>query len=112
MSESETTTKPKQWFVVHTYSGFENKVAHALACQVRWRCGDDRLGVGAEGEGGGDPEEQEDRDRAEFLPRLPPRGDGAHRRHLAPRALAAEGHGVGGLGGQAGAPPRRRGRRD
>ena len=27
---SETTTTSKQWFVVHTYSGFENKVAEAI----------------------------------------------------------------------------------
>ena len=27
---SETSTSAKQWFVVHTYSGFENKVASAI----------------------------------------------------------------------------------
>jgi transcriptional antiterminator NusG len=35
MSESETTTKPKQWFVVHTYSGFENKVAQAIESRAK-----------------------------------------------------------------------------
>ncbi len=27
---SETGTATKQWYVVHTYSGFENKVAAAI----------------------------------------------------------------------------------
>ena len=35
MSDAETTTKPKQWFVVHTYSGFENKVAQAIESRAK-----------------------------------------------------------------------------
>jgi len=30
MSETGTGTAAKQWFVVHTYSGFENKVATGI----------------------------------------------------------------------------------
>ncbi|MBM4443599.1 MAG: transcription termination/antitermination protein NusG [Candidatus Rokubacteria bacterium] len=33
MSEGTTTTK--QWFVVHTYSGFENKVAEAIQSRAK-----------------------------------------------------------------------------
>ena len=37
MSESGTATgtRPKQWFVVHTYSGFENKVAGAIESRAK-----------------------------------------------------------------------------
>src|SRR3989337_1298079 len=31
----ETTTTAKQWFVVHTYSGFENKVAEAIQSRAK-----------------------------------------------------------------------------
>ena len=31
----ETTTTTKQWFVVHTYSGFENKVAAAIESRAK-----------------------------------------------------------------------------
>ena len=31
----ETTTTTKQWFVVHTYSGFENKVAEAIQSRAK-----------------------------------------------------------------------------
>ena len=33
--ESTTATRPKQWFVVHTYSGFENKVAEAIQSRAK-----------------------------------------------------------------------------
>src|SRR5260370_35194609 len=32
---SETSTSAKQWFVVHTYSGFENKVASAIESRAK-----------------------------------------------------------------------------
>ncbi|NJO33095.1 MAG: hypothetical protein HC869_08050 [Rhodospirillales bacterium] len=32
---SETGTTAKQWFVVHTYSGFENKVKESLEQRVQ-----------------------------------------------------------------------------
>jgi len=32
---SETSTSAKQWFVVHTYSGFENKVAAAIESRAK-----------------------------------------------------------------------------
>src|SRR4029077_2893558 len=32
---SETGTAAKQWFVVHTYSGFENKVASAIESRAK-----------------------------------------------------------------------------
>ena len=32
---SETATRAKQWFVVHTYSGFENKVASAIESRAK-----------------------------------------------------------------------------
>src|SRR5215467_6578293 len=32
---SETSTSTKQWFVVHTYSGFENKVASAIESRAK-----------------------------------------------------------------------------
>ena len=32
---SETSTSTKQWFVVHTYSGFENKVAAAIESRAK-----------------------------------------------------------------------------
>src|ERR1700716_3011212 len=32
---SETGTAAKQWFVVHTYSGFENKVASGIESRAR-----------------------------------------------------------------------------
>jgi transcriptional antiterminator NusG len=32
---SEATTTNKQWFVVHTYSGFENKVAEAIQSRAK-----------------------------------------------------------------------------
>lgn len=32
---AETATNPKQWFVVHTYSGFEEKVAQAIESRAR-----------------------------------------------------------------------------
>ena len=35
MTDTGTTTKPKQWFVVHTYSGFENKVAQAIESRAK-----------------------------------------------------------------------------
>ena len=35
MSSPETATRPKQWFVVHTYSGFEEKVAQAIESRAR-----------------------------------------------------------------------------
>ncbi len=35
MSAPETATKPKQWFVVHTYSGFEEKVAEAIESRAK-----------------------------------------------------------------------------
>ena len=36
MSENGTTSgRPKQWFVVHTYSGFENKVASAIESRAK-----------------------------------------------------------------------------
>jgi len=35
MSGETTTTSPKQWFVVHTYSGFENKVAEAIQSRAK-----------------------------------------------------------------------------
>jgi transcriptional antiterminator NusG len=35
MSGEPTTTKPKQWFVVHTYSGFEEKVAQAIESRAK-----------------------------------------------------------------------------
>ena len=36
MSDAETvTTSPKQWFVIHTYSGFEEKVREALESRAK-----------------------------------------------------------------------------
>jgi transcriptional antiterminator NusG len=35
MSGDTVTTAKKQWFVVHTYSGFENKVAEAIQSRAR-----------------------------------------------------------------------------
>ncbi len=35
MSSQETATRPKQWYVVHTYSGFEEKVAQAIESRAR-----------------------------------------------------------------------------
>ena len=35
MTDAGTATKPKQWFVVHTYSGFENKVAQAIESRAK-----------------------------------------------------------------------------
>jgi transcription termination/antitermination protein NusG len=35
MSGEATTTTKKQWFVVHTYSGFENKVAEAIQSRAK-----------------------------------------------------------------------------
>ena len=36
MSEEATTTATnKQWFVVHTYSGFENKVKEAIESRAK-----------------------------------------------------------------------------
>lgn len=35
MSAETATTAPKQWFVVHTYSGFEEKVAQAIESRAR-----------------------------------------------------------------------------
>jgi transcriptional antiterminator NusG len=35
MSGEATTATKKQWFVVHTYSGFENKVAEALQSRAK-----------------------------------------------------------------------------
>jgi transcription termination/antitermination protein NusG len=36
MSDAETTTaRAKQWFVVHTYSGFENKVAASIESRAK-----------------------------------------------------------------------------
>jgi transcriptional antiterminator NusG len=35
MSGDATTTTPKQWFVIHTYSGFENKVAEAIQSRAK-----------------------------------------------------------------------------
>ena len=35
MSETGTGTAAKQWFVVHTYSGFENKVATGIESRAR-----------------------------------------------------------------------------
>jgi len=35
MSSPETATRPKQWYVVHTYSGFEEKVAQAIESRAR-----------------------------------------------------------------------------
>ena len=32
---SETGTATKQWYVVHTYSGFENKVAAAIESRAK-----------------------------------------------------------------------------
>jgi transcriptional antiterminator NusG len=32
---SETGTTAKQWFVVHTYSGFENKVASGIESRAK-----------------------------------------------------------------------------
>ena len=32
---SETGTAVKQWFVVHTYSGFENKVASGIESRAK-----------------------------------------------------------------------------
>jgi transcriptional antiterminator NusG len=34
-SEATTTAAGKQWFVVHTYSGFENKVAEAIQSRAK-----------------------------------------------------------------------------
>lgn len=35
MSSPETAKQPKQWFVVHTYSGFEDKVASAIESRAK-----------------------------------------------------------------------------
>src|SRR5262245_15175237 len=35
MSSQDIATRPKQWFVVHTYSGFEEKVAQAIESRAR-----------------------------------------------------------------------------
>jgi transcriptional antiterminator NusG len=35
MSGEAAATKPKQWFVVHTYSGFEEKVAGAIESRAK-----------------------------------------------------------------------------
>src|SRR5919201_6190162 len=35
MSSQETARHPKQWFVVHTYSGFEDKVASAIESRAK-----------------------------------------------------------------------------
>jgi len=35
MRSDGTTTSTKQWFVVHTYSGFENKVAEAIQSRAK-----------------------------------------------------------------------------
>ena len=90
----------KQWFVVHTYSGFENKVAeaHRVARQDLRHGRADRPGPGAHREGRRGPQRAEARDRAEVLPRLHAGGDGADRRDLAPRAVDAEGDGLRRLG--------------
>jgi transcriptional antiterminator NusG len=32
---SDTVTTPRRWFVIHTYSGFENKVAEAIQSRAR-----------------------------------------------------------------------------
>ena len=34
MSETTTTTTTKQWYIIHTYSGFERKVAESLRSRV------------------------------------------------------------------------------
>src|SRR5438067_809409 len=63
-------------------------------------------------EGGRGPQQAEARDRAEVLPGLRPGGDGADRRHVAPRAQHAEGHGLRRLRQQAGRAVAGGGRRD
>ena len=35
MSAESTTATPRQWYVVHTYSGFENKVAEAIQSRAK-----------------------------------------------------------------------------
>jgi transcriptional antiterminator NusG len=35
MAGAETATRPKQWYVIHTYSGFEEKVKEALESRAK-----------------------------------------------------------------------------
>ena len=71
----------KKWYVVHTYSGFENKVKKSLEERIRQRGLQDQFGeilipmeqVVGDGEGG-----EEDL-QAQVLPRLHPRADGDER---------------------------------
>ena len=91
-----TETATKNWYIVHTYSGFEKKVAESLAAAragVR-APGRHRRGADPDRGRGGDARRAQGRHAEALLPRLHPRRDEHDRPRVARREEHAEGHRV------------------
>ena len=93
MTTTMTDDRTKQWYIVHTYSGFENKVKESLEQRVNAYGLQDEIGeilIPTE-QVGGDARRQEGRQLEAVLPRLHPGRDA----HVRPRVARGEEHAEG-----------------
>ena len=89
----DRASQRKNWYIVHTYSGFEKKVAESLqrARQGVRAAERHRRGPDSDRRRGRDARRQEGRDREAVLPRLHPGRD----EHVRPRVARGEEHAEG-----------------
>ena len=87
----------KKWYVIQTYSGYENKVNEALLQRIKEHHMEDRFGevlIPTETVHGAARRRQVAHAPEDQLPRLHLRRDGDERGRLAPRQGHPEGHGL------------------
>ena len=112
-SGSAASRMAKKWYVIHTYSGYENKVKTNLEHRIQSMGMDDKIFnvvIPKRDRHRLKERRPQGHVREEGLPRLHPRADGTRRRLVVRRAQHAGRHRVRRLAGQAGPALARRGR--